>query len=89
MLWVKILLKLKEKSLTFDNPQEIVDSMSEQGGVQFISNIFEEYAPRLMTDNMDNKIYLGIRNAQDIAFCTNWDTFDEKEISYGRPRRRG
>lgn len=72
--WAEILLSLREIAKTFENPSDILSSFSGAGPMEFLKGVFKEKAVLFKSfDNCELLINNGMRNAQDIAFCTNWD----------------
>lgn len=72
--WVKILLTLKEKAKGYNSPTDIIQDMSIEGD-GFTSKILGDYTQLLNIENNHKKLYNGVRIAQDIAFCTEWDWY--------------
>ncbi len=78
--WAEILLGLREVSKTFESPQHIVESFSFDGPDVFLKKVFGENLP-LLTDGVDNiheRLYSGVRLAQDIAYNIDWQKWNEK-----------
>jgi hypothetical protein len=79
--WAEILHGLREVAKTFTDPTDVVNSFS-GGDVQLFMNrclkdnagLFLEYP------NWKSSVLAGVRRAQDVAFCTNWQKFYEQEV---------
>lgn len=74
--WVNVLLCLKDKSLLYKNPQDVVQQFSIQGLDRFVRGIFGVYADDLMnTEGSRQKVWDGLRLSQDIAYAIpEWKT---------------
>lgn len=66
--WVDILLAIKDKSLEYGTPRDIVESFSALGANQFTQQVLGDLAKRLPMENADRLIIAGVRRAQDIAY---------------------
>ena len=68
--WVKILHRVKEASLKYDDPVQVVEQYSMEGEGQFFDNIMGDMAPilRKKVDNIEDRLLEGMRVAQDIAY---------------------
>lgn len=69
-LWMRMLLKVRDKSLTFEDPRDIISGFSNCTYTQFLDNVMEEYAPLLSGGDTEVMLFNGMRNAQDIAYAT-------------------
>lgn len=75
--WASILHHMKEASKEFENPKEVVFSMSADGEEFFMEKLFGKYKKDLHTPHTTEDIQVGVRFAQDIGFATNWDLFND------------
>lgn len=73
--WAKMLFRIKQMSLEYTNPAEVVQNMSENGAMEFASNMLGEDLKHFTTEPVETLVYQGVRNAQMMAFATNWDEF--------------
>lgn len=79
--WADLLLRLREASKKFTDPKDIINSMSVDGVGAFIHKVFGDKAEFVMDLHPDaaNLMKAGMRYAQDLAFCTDWNKFREEE----------
>ncbi len=78
--WAKILYDLRERAKEFPSPHEIIAGFSQYGSVEFLRNVFGENANILLAEYKDSKalekdLHQGMRNAQDIAYCADWEAW--------------
>jgi hypothetical protein len=72
--WTKLLLAIKDYSEKFDYPHHIIQEFSERGPDEFIRRILGADADHLVgSTNYRDKLFDGMRLAQDVAFATNWE----------------
>lgn len=77
--WATILVMLREKAKEFFEPTDIINGFSEGESSGFLGRIFGEYAELLKFDGYERALVRGVRIAQEIAFCTNWQELIEQE----------
>lgn len=80
--WVELLLKIKDYAVNIRDPRDIVESFSEGEFHNFAIKVLgeEHYREMGFTDNQVGAyLKIGVRNAQSIAFATNWQDIEEKE----------
>ena len=70
--WVLILNKLKEACKEFDSPMSVVESFSGMGGVELLKSVMGEMYDLLPKEDMDKKLMIGMRSAQDVAYSSDW-----------------
>lgn len=81
MDWTKILYGLREAGKTFRVPSDVINSFSEGAYEMFMVRTLGQYAELFMTiPNWEKMVKDGMRRAQTIAFCTNWEKYFEKEV---------
>lgn len=68
--WIDILLTMKEYSLRFNDPRDIVESMSGMSTAVMFLEVFGEHTG-LVYD--DDSMYEGVCYAQDFAYGVHWD----------------
>ena len=66
--WINILLQLKDASMTFNKPSEMVERMSMEGPMLFAKQILGKYFDVLNIPNLEELLYIGIRHVQNIAY---------------------
>ncbi len=95
--WVNILRRLYELSAEFQDPRDVCAMFSSEGPVAFFDNVLGSMGQivRKGVDFDNEKIaesmYEGIRLAQDICFCRNWDNFVPQTLSrdpFGRDAKK-
>lgn len=80
--WVNILKTLYDKSAQFENdPRLVVEGFSGEGPMSFLHNILGDYTQEVVQGCQMNEqqiiesLYEGIRYAQEIAYCRDWDKY--------------
>lgn len=78
--WASLLVHLREVAKTYPDPKDIINGFSEGEAFGFLertlgkyANIFKDY------EDIGPSLVRGMRIAQDVAFCTNWQAFLEPE----------
>lgn len=78
--WATILYNLREVAKTFKDPQEVISFFSMEQAEGFLkrclgenADLFREYA------GWQDSLHRGMRQAQTIAFSTDWSKFAERE----------
>jgi hypothetical protein len=87
-LWVDMLLMIKDKSLLFNNPSDIITSLSAQGDEAFLNNIMGQYAEVLHCKNEGQLIREGVRRIQELAFTPIKDVKKKELINVAPPPKR-
>ena len=75
VMWAEILHRMKEFSLTFTDPADVVGSMSAQGA-GFARHVLGDHFENFNDLNVDYLLTRGVRRAQDLAFCVAWEGFE-------------
>lgn len=76
--WAGMLLHLKNISLTFDDPIEVITSMSSDGYEGFIDYVLGEHSKKFKdVKDINGLILNGVRNAQSLAYAIPWKTVDD------------
>lgn len=95
--WIETLERLYKLSESYDDPRNICTSLSSVGPMAFFDNILGPKAKVIrqgvsMTDNeIAGSVYEGVRIAQDLAYCRDWDLFKPMQLKpdvFGRPLGR-
>jgi hypothetical protein len=77
--WILTLHSLRESAKRFDTPEDIVSNFSEAMGPEFIQQVLGDLAkPYLNIPDLGVRIKNGMRNAQDVAFATDWKAYAKK-----------
>jgi len=66
--WVSMLLKVKDYSLQFNQPNDLIEQLSARGGNQFVKDVLEEYASLIKHPNTDQIIRDGVWRVQELAY---------------------
>lgn len=78
--WAEILVLLREKAKEFFEPTDIINGFSEGESSTFLDRIFGQYAHIFKAyDGYEKALVRGVRIAQEVAFCTNWQELVERE----------
>ena len=76
--WALLLYHLKEASKGFQNPADVVQRFSLETPLTFIKNVlgpFEKMVAISDKKEYEAMLYEGMRNAQDIAYTTDWSKY--------------
>lgn len=96
--WVAILRRLYELSSEYKDPREIIGLFSQQGPLTFFETVLGPLSVVVRQgigfdeDQIRDSMYEGIRIAQEVAYCRDWDLFQELNQAFdpfGRARSRG
>jgi hypothetical protein len=95
--WIKTLQRLYELSAEFTDPRDICARFSAEGPLSFFSTILGDMAPVIREgipfndSKIRDSMFEGIRLAQDICYCRNWEKYqavDFKADPFGRDPRK-
>ena len=75
--WIRLLLAVKDFSLTFDNPKELVALLSKQGGAALAEQVFGDTIHLLPKVDWNVKLLRSIRLVQRLVYLSDWE---EKEV---------
>lgn len=76
--WAKILFDLKRVAIEYDNPIDIVTSMSQNGFDNFLSHVLgSNYKLFKHIPDIDGMVLNGVRHAQDMAYGVDWAEMNE------------
>lgn len=80
--WVKVLLKLKDAAVSYENPIKIIQDFSSYGPEEFAVKVLgEEFVEALGFKNNWASPWNGMRLAQDLAYATQWVKPVEKQLN--------
>jgi len=81
--WVGMLVQLRKAAEQYNNPTEIIRDFSLQGGVEVMRTVFgKEYTKELtVSGRIEESLFTGMRNAQEVAFSTDWDKFEDRILA--------
>lgn len=71
--WVELLLKLKDYSLTVEDPRKLLEDISIKGGNIIAEECFGPYRKLLPAEEWTRELYDGLRLAQPIVFARDWN----------------
>ena len=83
-MWASVLLGLKEKSKEFKNPSKIIEQFSVFGPTAFMKEVLGDNYEHFKCDEQDEMLWDGVRNAQDIAYCVDWDGYEPNARTIGQ-----
>ena len=81
--WAETLLGLREFSSKFNSPNEIIESFSIDGPINFMRNALGKNFDVFFDKDTEELLHQGMRSAQDIAYCTDWHKFEPKMKKIG------
>lgn len=67
--WVDMLLKIKDRSLQFEDTRHMIEGISSAGAKLFAQQVLGDCFELVQCPNMDRLIMDGVRRVQDIAYC--------------------
>lgn len=76
--WVKLLHTLKVKAQGYDSPADIIFDMSGRGAEEFARHVLgDDLYPKVCVGKATTRklVMEGIRSAQDVAYCCDWEEF--------------
>lgn len=81
MEWVEIINELREASLKFDSPVEVVSTMSGDGEYQFIDRVLPTKSHLFKGMDIEGSISESTRRVQMIAFGVDWEKIGAKSVN--------
>lgn len=79
-LWAEVLVNLREVAKNYTDPKDIINGFSEGECVAFFDRCLGEYADLFRYEGYERGLVQGMRRAQDIAFCCDWQKLLEEPI---------
>lgn len=95
--WVNILRRIYEISADFTDPRTVCANFSGNGPLDYLQMLLGEHVNMVRegsgmdTQQIMESLYEGIRMAQDLAYCRDWDEFKAMEIKpdpFGRSSKK-
>jgi len=80
-LWVDMLCKVKDYSVSVEHPEAIAYHFSELGPSNFVKHVLGNFDVFERNDEFVTMLRDGVNNAQDIAFAVNWNTYCKDSIN--------
>lgn len=79
--WIGTLAQMKKNSKTYTNPVGVIQQFSMLGPKNFLNTVLGPYASKYASvPGMEDMLFSGMRIAQDLAFCSEWNEITQKEI---------
>lgn len=79
--WIGTLAEMKKTAKLYQNPIQIISDFSMLGPKQFLTKVLGPYATKYLTVvGMEEMLFNGMRIAQDLAFCSEWNEITQAEI---------
>ncbi len=83
--WIGVLAEMKKKAKTYVNPVDVIQQFSMLGPKQFLQSVLGPFANKyLAVENMEDMMFNGMRIAQDLAYCSEWN-----EITQAKLKKKG
>jgi len=82
--WAETLYNLREFACGFEKPSDIIESMSMLGPERFLRDALGGNADMFMCPDYIDLLWRGMRNAQDVAYCVDWQKFEPKMKKIGQ-----
>ena len=89
-VWMRMLHRIKTKSLEFEDPIDVITGFSGADKRDFVTNVMGSVYGKLLlsVDNSDELLFEGMRSAQDIAYATkNWGSL--RTLGSSNPFKQG
>ena len=80
--WVKILLEVKDFSLTIDDPVEMLDMISRIGGEEIAEDCFQETIGALPAEDWTMEMFEGLRLIQPIIHVREWGKPELEDVLF-------
>lgn len=77
--WAEVLVGLREFAKGFDNPNQIIEGFSEGQAEGFLKAALGPHAKEFACEGYVDKLCAGMRRAQDVAYCVDWEDYHEVE----------
>lgn len=79
--WVQMIDELRNSSLQFDNPTEVVGQMSGAGEIQFLKQLLPNMWAELDYPDIEKVIRTSARRVQMLAFTVDWSNIGKKNAN--------
>jgi hypothetical protein len=78
--WIGTLAEIKKKAKTYTNPVSVIQQFSMLGPHQFLTSVLGPYAAKyLAVEGLEDMLFSGMRIAQDLAFCSEWNELTQAD----------
>lgn len=83
--WAETLYNLREFACTFETPNQIIEQFSIGGVNNFLERALGKNMKMFTSNCKDyaDLVWSGMRNAQDVAYCVDWQKFEPKMRKVG------
>lgn len=84
--WVRFLRRLYDFAASTPDPRSVCDKFSTYGPMSFLSEIFGPETNALVSqigwpgERIKESLYEGIRMAQEVCYCLDWDAYQKVEL---------
>lgn len=79
--WAELLLNLKEESLKFDNPLEIMELLGEIGAESFCKRFLGTFSDKVCNDlPVGDMLLEGLTRVHPLVVFTEWSSFETRDI---------
>lgn len=86
--WIGTLAEMKKKAKGYNNPVDVIQQFSMLGPRKFLTGVLGPYSAKyLNVDNMEDMLFNGMRIAQDLAFCSEWNEFTQADRDAEKAKR--
>jgi Putative amidoligase enzyme len=81
--WVELLLRIKDESLNYDNPKEIIEEFSSLSPLGLFSKVFGEHTNLFGSNNtkIEHTLWESVRLIQQVAYATEWKKKEEEKTN--------
>lgn len=71
--WCEVLLNIKDQSIGYDSPADMLDRISSGGYLTFARQMLGKHVTLFLSKDWERKIRDGVLRSQDIAYCKDWN----------------
>lgn len=75
--WAEVLVGLRDYAKQFERPERIIEGFSEGQAEDFLMNALGKHANDFMCKGFERMLCDGMRRAQDVAYCVDWQDYHE------------
>lgn len=87
--WIGTLAEMKKSAKAYTNPVEIIQQFSGVGPKQFLMATLGPYAAKYAdVEGRDDMLFNGMRIAQDLAFCSEWNEITQADKDAAQAKRQ-
>lgn len=87
--WIGTLAAMKKSAKLYVNPVEIISQFSASGPKPFLCSILGTHAAKyLHVDGMEEMLFNGMRIAQDLAYCSEWNEITQADKDAAKALRQ-